>query len=207
MNANTIFTIGRQFGSNGRKIGKALADRTGLPYYDAELITHAAEISGLLEDTVRKFDEKAPENKWHPYWFMPFPVNFEPLGQQIFNAQFKALENIANKGGAVIVGRCADYVLRDQANVINVFIKADMQHRVARAIERGADPSKAEDVVRKADKQRAGYYNYYATTTWGDVNNYDLCVDTGKLGYDGAAEVIIGYLRLREKLLREGAQT
>ena len=163
---NTIFTIGRQFGSNGRKIGKALAERTGLPYYDAELITHAAEISGLLEDTVRKFDEKAPENKWHPYWFMPFPVNFEPLGQQIFNAQFKALQAIGEKGGAVIVGRCADYVLRDHPGLVSVFVHAPDEWRIENIRQRHPeDAANAETVMRRTDKSRAWYYSFYTGKT------------------------------------------
>ena len=124
-----------------------------------------------------------------------------PLNHRMFLAQFDAIRKLAGEGPCVVVGRCADYVLRDQKNVINVFLKADMEHRRERAIERGAEPQKAEETVRKNDKDRAAYYNYYATSTWGDVNNYDLCVDTGKLGYDGTVQLIIDYVHLREKVI------
>jgi cytidylate kinase len=124
-----------------------------------------------------------------------------PLNHRIFLAQFDTIRRLAGKGPCVVVGRCADYVLRDEKNVVNVFLKADMEHRIERAIERGAEPSRAQDIVKRRDKERASYYNYYATTTWGDVNNYDLCLDTGKVGYDGAVDMIIAYIALREKLL------
>ena len=103
----------------------------------------------------------------------------------------------------MLVGRCADYVLRDHPNLISVFIKADMSARVARAIERGADPLKAEDVVRKADKQRASYYNYYSTSTWADITNYDICVDSSRLGYEGACDLLADFIAIREKRVRE----
>ncbi len=194
MDSHTIFTIGRQFGSNGRKIGKALAERTGLPYYDAELISHAAEISGFLEDTVRKFDEKAPENKWHPYWFMPFPVNFEPLGQQIFNAQFKALEKIAENGGAVIVGRCADYVLRDHKGLVSVFLHAPDAWRIENIRQRHPEEAaNAEALMRRTDKSRAWYYSFYTGKTWGAASSYDLCLRSDLLTVDQAVDIIRGF--------------
>ncbi len=208
-----VITIGRQYGSGGREVGHRLADALEIPYYDKELLAEAAKDSGICQELFEDHDEKPTRSLLFSLvtgvqgragtdsMYMDMPLN-----HRIFLAQFDTIRRIAGEGPCVIVGRCADYVLRDQANVVNVFIKADMMHRVARAIERGADPAKAEDVVRRADKQRASYYNYYATSAWGDVNNYDLCVDTGKLGYDGAAELIIGYLNLRERLLREGRQ-
>ncbi len=203
MNNTTIFTIGRQFGSNGRMIGKALAERTGLPYYDAELITHAAEISGLLEDTVRKFDEKAPENKWHPYWFMPFPVNFEPLGQQIFNAQFKALENIANKGGAVIVGRCADYVLRDHKDLVSVFVHASDEWRIENIKKRHPeDAANAEAVMRRTDKSRAWYYSFYTGKTWGAASSYDLCLRSDIITVEEAVSLILAFAEAKTSVVQ-----
>ena len=96
----------------------------------------------------------------------------------------------------------SDYVLKDRPNTISVFVKAEMQSKVERAVKYyGVDPQKAEDRIRKADKQRASYYNYYATATWGDVNNYDLCVDTGKLGVEGTVELIARFVELRQAML------
>ena len=130
-----------------------------------------------------------------------------PLNHKIFLAQFDAIRRIASEGPCVIVGRCADYVLRDKPNAVSVFVKADIRQRVERAVSLyGVDPARAEETVRKADKQRASYYNYYATATWGDVNNYDLCVDTGKLGIDGTVELIEQYLRLREQALKNAKE-
>ena len=205
-----VITIGRQYGSGGREVGRRLAERLEIPYYDKELLAEAAKDSGICQELFEDHDEKPTrsllfslvtgvQTRSDPTsMYMDMPLN-----HRIFLAQFDSIRRIAGQGPCVIVGRCADYVLRDQPNVVNVFIKADMQHRAARAIERGADPLKAEDVVRKMDKQRASYYNYYATSTWGDVNNYDLCVDTGKLGYDGAVELLIGYIALRERMMKE----
>ena len=204
-----VITIGRQYGSGGRVVGRALAERLEIPYYDKELLAEAAKDSGICQELFEDHDEKPTRSFLFSLvtgsglrgdtgtGYMDMPLN-----HRIFLAQFDTIRRVAGEGPCVIVGRCADYVLRDQANVINVFIKADMQHRVARAIELGADPAKAEDVVRKADKQRAGYYNYYATSTWGDVTNYDLCLDTGKLGYDGAVDLLCDYIKLREKAIR-----
>ena len=127
-----------------------------------------------------------------------------PMNHRIFLAQFDAIRKIADQGPCVIVGRCADYVLRDHENVLNVFIKASMEERVKRITRLyEMDPMKAEETIRKADKQRATYYNYYATGTWGDVANYHLCVDTGVLGVDGAVELIRRAVDLRNDKAEE----
>ncbi len=204
-----VITIGRQYGSGGRVVGRMLAERLEIPYYDKELMAEAAKDSGICQELFENHDEKPTRSFLYSLVagsgargdaggaYMDMPLN-----HRIFLAQFDTIRRVASEGPCVIVGRCADYVLRDRVNVINVFIKADMQHRIARAVERGASPSKAEEVVRKADKQRASYYNYYATTTWGDVTNYDLCLDTGKLGYEGAVDLLCDYIKLREKAMR-----
>jgi cytidylate kinase len=127
-----------------------------------------------------------------------------PMNHRIFLAQFDAIRKIADKGPCVIVGRCADYVLRDHENVLNVFIKASMEERIKRiTMLYDMDQMKAEETIRKADKQRATYYNYYATGTWGDVTNYHLCLDTGVLGIDGAVELIRSAVELRRDKAEE----
>lgn len=200
MNKNTIFTIGREFGCGGREIGKALAERTGLPYYDAELITHTANISGMLEETIRQFDEKAPENKWHPYLMTPFSGAFEPLGQQISNAQFKAIAEIAEKGGAVIVGRCADYILRDRPNLVSVFVHAPEEWRVEKIKQRHPEmAAKAESLLRRTDKTRAWYYSFYTGKTWGASASYDLCMRSDLFSVEKIVEFIIAFAEAKEK--------
>ena len=205
----TIITIGRQYGSAGHSIGKILADDLGIKYYDKELLEHAANDSGICKELFEHHDEK-PTNSFlyslvmDTYSFGYSSAGFTdmPMNHKIFLAQFDAIRSIADKGPCVIVGRCADYVLKDRPNTISVFVKAEMQSKVERAVKYyGVDPQKAEDRIRKADKQRASYYNYYATATWGDVNNYDLCVDTGKLGVEGTVELIARFVELRQAML------
>lgn len=210
MATNLVITIGRQFGSGGRKVGKLLAEKLDIPYYDKELLAEAAKDSGICQEIFENHDEKPTRSLLFSLvtgmqmhgdpgsMYMDMPLN-----HKIFLAQFDAIRRIASEGPCVIVGRCADYVLRDKPNAVSVFVKADIRQRVERAVSLyGVDPAKAEETVRKADKQRASYYNYYATATWGDVNNYDLCVDTGKLGIEGTVELIEQYLRLRGQALK-----
>ena len=207
---NLVITIGRQFGSGGRHVGRLLAEKLGIPFYDKELLSEAAKQSGICEEILEHHDEKPTRsllfslvtgvqmhgNLGGAYMDMP-------LNHKIFLAQFDAIRRLASEGGCIIVGRCADYVLRDKPNAVKLFVKADMRQRMERAVAvHGVDIAKAEDYVRKMDKQRASYYNYYATNTWGDVNNYDLCLDTGKLGIEGSVELIMNYVALREKALK-----
>lgn len=214
MATNLVITIGRQFGSGGRKVGRLLAEKLDIPYYDKELLAEAAKDSGICQEIFENHDEKPTRSLLFSLvtgvqmhgdpgsMYMDMPLN-----HRIFLAQFDAIRRIASEGPCVIVGRCADYVLRDKPNAVSVFVKADIRQRVERAVSLyGVDPARAEETVRKADKQRASYYNYYATATWGDVNNYDLCVDTGKLGIDGTVELIEQYLRLREQALKNAKE-
>lgn len=206
---NLVITIGRQFGSGGRQIGKLLSEKLSIPYYDKEILAVAAKDSGICEELLEHHDEKPTRSllfslvtgmQMHgdPTGYMDMPLN-----HKIFLAQFDAIRRVASEGPCVIVGRCADYVLRDKPNAVKLFVKADMRQRMERAVAlHGVDITKAEDYVRKMDKQRASYYNYYATSAWGDINNYDLCLDTGKLGIEGSVELIIEYLALREKALK-----
>ena len=214
MATNLVITIGRQFGSGGRKVGKLLAEKLDIPYYDKELLAEAAKDSGICQEIFENHDEKPTRSLLFSLvtgvqmhgdpgsMYMDMPLN-----HKIFLAQFDAIRCSASEGLCVIVGHCAGYVLRDKPNAVSVFVKADIRQRMERAVSLcGVDPAKAEKTVRKADKQRASYYNYYATATWGDVNNYDLCVDTGKLGIDGTVELIEQYLRLREQALKNAKE-
>ena len=198
MKNQPIITIGRQYGSGGRYVAKLLAEKLGIPYYDKELLTEASKDSGICKELLESYDEKQGKNLLFSL-ISGAQVRAEPgslymdmpLNHKIFLAQFDTIRRIADEGPCVIVGRCADYVLRDHENVINVFIKAGTEQRIKRIIKyNGADPIRAEEILRKADKQRASYYNYYATGTWGDVSNYDLVVDTGTLGIEGCVDLI-----------------
>ena len=207
MKNNLVITIGRQFGSGGRQIGKLLSEKLGIPYYDKEILAEAAKNSGICEEIFEHHDEKPTRSLLFSlvtgvqmHGALGAAYMDMPLNHKVFLAQFDAIRRLAGEGSCIIVGRCADYVLRDNPDVVKLFVKADLDKRMARAIEvHGVEADKAEDYVRKMDKQRASYYNYYATNTWGDVNNYDLCLDTGKLGIEGSAELIMNYIALRDK--------
>lgn len=206
MNKNVVITIGRQFGSGGRYVGRLLAEKLGVPFYDKELLSEAAKNSGICEEIFEEHDEKPTRSLLFSLvtgmqshmaagnFYMDMPLN-----HKIFLAQFDAIRRIASEGSCVIVGRCADYVLRENPDAVSIFVKGDMESKIARAVKYyGIEEDKAEERIRKADKQRASYYNYYATATWGDVDNYDLVVDTGVLGVEGAVELIAKFLELRE---------
>ena len=210
MATGSVITIGRQFGSGGRYVGKLLAEKLGIPYYDKQLLAEAAKDSGICEELFEDHDEK-PTRSLLFSMVMGMQMHSDaggaymdmPLNHKIFLAQFDAIRRIASEGPCVIVGRCADYVLRDKPNAVHVFVKADMPSKVERAVTYyGVERMKAEEVIRKADKQRASYYSYYATSDWGDINNYDLTVDTGKLGVEGAVELISRYVEIREARLK-----
>ena len=211
MEERLIITIGRQTGSGGKKIGKRLAEKLGVKCYDKELLEHAAKESGLCKELFESNDEK-PTNSFlyslvmdtYSLGYSSSPYVDMPINQKIFLAQFDTIRRLADEGPCVIVGRCADYVLRDHENVLNVFVKAKTEDRIQRVIKyNGADPVKAEEILRKADKQRASYYNYYATGTWGDVNNYDLCVDTGTLGIEGCVDLICKCVEIKKQMIEE----
>jgi len=215
MKFNPIITVGRQYGSGGREVAKKLAEIMNISFYDKELLAEASKDSGICQEVMENYDEKQEKKSFFSMFgnmqgrMDPASMYLDmPLNQRIFLAQFDTIRRIADEGSCVIVGRCADYVLRDHKNVLNVFVKAGMDQRIAR-IEKlyGLDPLNAEETIKRADKQRAAYYNYYATGTWGDVNNYHLCVDTGVLGIEGAVELIRRALDLQqEKAEAEGIQ-
>ncbi len=204
MSTETVFTIGRQFGSGGRKVGKTLAEKLGIPFYDKELIAISARDSGLSEELFANADEKATSSIFYSLVMGNYPmasgalgVTEMPLNDQLFLIQSKTIKRLASLGPCVIVGRCADYILREQENVTNIFIHAKLADRVKRAIDvYGIAAGKAEDVCLKTDKQRANFYNYYSDRKWGMCRTYDLSLDSGMLGIEGCADLIIHFDKL-----------
>ena len=214
MKTSSIITVGRQYGSGGRYVARLLAEELGIPFYDKELLVEASKDSGICQEVLEDYDEKHSRNLLFSLMsgsqsHMDAGVMYMdmPLNHRIFLAQFDTIRRIAAQGPCVIVGRCADYVLRDHENVLNVFIRASLEERTKRIVTfYGADPLKAEETLKKADKQRASYYNYYATGSWGDVNNYHLCVDTGALGIEGCVKLIRNCVEIREAWRAEGKE-
>ena len=207
MGEKTIYTIGRQFGSGGRKVGRELASRLGVPFYDKELLALAAKDSGLSETLFNNADEKPSSSLLYSLAMGNYPMatgtlgfNEMPLNDQLFLIQSKTIKKIAETGSCVIIGRCADYILRDNPNLISVFIHAPLDARVYRAIHTSEiDPDRAEDICIKNDKTRANYSNYYSDQKWGMCRTYDLSLDSSRLGIDGCVEEILLFTKLYEE--------
>ena len=207
-NQKTIITIGRQFGSGGHEIGATIAQDLGIKLYDKEILKRAAKDSGICEEFFEIHDETTSRSflysllmDSHTFGRAYTSEAGIPLNHQLFLEQFNAIKNIAEEASCVIVGRCADYALAENTDVVNVFIYADIEKRIRR-IARIYDMTdkQAKDIIMKNDKQRASYYNYYTNKTWGDAKSYDLCIDSGKLGIGGTAKVIEDYIKLKNKI-------
>lgn len=198
-----IINVGRQFGSGGKLVALALGKKLGIPVYDQELISKAAEQSGFSKELFAKSDEKR-----NLLALSSFIVDVGRFGSadnyvsdnQLFVIQSNVIRSIADKGSAIFIGRCADYILRDRP-CLDVFISASDEVRIKRMAERmGITPEQAESLMQKKDRTRETYYNYFTFGNWGVASNYDLCVDSSVLGIDGTADMIIDFCH-RAKLI------
>ena len=204
---NTIITIARQYGSGGHDIGEKLAEELKIPFYDKELLERAAKDSGFCQEIFENYDEKPTNSFLYSLVMDTYSMGHStaafaemPLNHKIFLAQFNAIKDIAKEGPCVIVGRCADYALADFPNVVNVYLYADMQSRIARIARRHAvTDAKAKDLIQKTDKGRASYYNYYTNKKWGEATGYDLCLNTASLGIDGSIHMIREFVAYKER--------
>lgn len=195
-----VVTIGRQYGSGGKIIGEKLAKALGVPFYDKELLTEAARKSGICQEMFESNDEKPTSSLLYSLVMGTYSGDSLPLNHKLFLAQFDAIRSLADKGSCVIIGRCADYALEDYKNVINVFIHAKMEDRIDRAVAQyGIDINKAEDIIVKTDKKRASYYNFYSSKKWGNVDNYDITVDSSVLGIDDTVKLLKEFVELKMK--------
>lgn len=180
-------TIAREYGSGGRLIGQELAKELGIAFYDRELIVLAAKESGLAEEFVQKMEYKRIISFINNLYMTSYEL---PVSEKIFLVQCKVIRQVAEECSCVIVGRCADYVLRDKPNCIRVFIHAPMEERIKRTREvyREEQPN-LEDFIQKQDKNRASYYNYYTHGKWGKAQNYHLCIDSS-IGIPASVRII-----------------
>lgn len=201
-----VYTIGRQYGSLGRKIGMCLAQKLDIPFYDNELITLAAQKSGVSPEIFEAVDEK-PTNSFLYSLAMGALNTNSVIGYQelsvndkLFLAQCQVIEDAVKEGSCVFVGRCADYVLRDYENTVNVFVYGDVEKRMER-IEalRKLSRQKAIEAVHKKDRGTANFYNYYTNRKWGAKETYDLMLCTDHLSAEAAADVIIYFAQLMKK--------
>ena len=187
MSTMPVITISREYGSGGRAIGEKLAKELGIPFYNKELILMAAKESGLSEEYIKKAEQQKSTSFLYGLYMGAQQL---PMNDQIFLIQSKIIREIAEKGPCVIVGRCADYVLRERKDLLSVFIHAPLSFRAQRAktvYEKEA--GNIEDFVRKKDKKRAAFYNYFSQNKWGDARHYHLAVSS-VYGVDFAVEVL-----------------
>ena len=204
---DTIITISRQYGSGGRFIGRKLAEALDIPFYDKELITMSAEESGMSKEIFEKADEKAANSLLYTLSMNAYLLHGMagvpdlPLNDKVFLVQSEVIRKLAAKGPCVIVGRCADYVLQENPNCVNVYIYSDMEDRVSRATTYyNLSADLAQEQIQKTDKKRAAYYNFYTNLKWGRAENYDLSLNSAKIGVDGCVEVIRSFIAQAEGL-------
>ena len=192
-----IITIGRQHGSSGREIARLLAEKLNYKCYDKAIVDEAANHSDFSRDLIDAFDEKRMSAFILHAGGYGLNENFR-LNMQVVSAQFEAMRNIAEKGNCIFVGRCADYILRDHDDLISVFILGDMDERL-KCLERrqGLDEVEARKKIKEVDKDRSSFYRYYSDQTWGDAQNYDMCINSSKLGVEGTVQVILDYIKAR----------
>jgi len=205
MEKKCVITIARQYGSGGRTIGKMLAEELGIHYYDRELMRLASEDSGINEALFAKADEKVKSNplfgvakKVYNGELLPPDSDDFTSTDNLFNYQAKIIREIAAQESCVIIGRCADYILKDQEDVLSVFIHAPKDFCMEKAGEvLNMKGRELEKYIAKTDKYRADYYKYHTGRDWTDARNYDLCLNSSKLGYERCVQEIIAYMKVR----------
>ena len=208
MEINTVITISREYGSGGRDIGKLVAEKLDIPYYDQEITEIAAKKSGLNNEVLRENDEIATTSIFGnfmagSYFFanQAYNANELTINDQLYLLESQIIHSLAEKGPCVIIGRCADYVLREHKHTLNVFVHADIDWRISRLSQKHNKTAKeAKDMINKTDKSRSSYYNYYTNKKWGSADSYNLCLDSSKLGIDGTAKAIIEAIHIYDSL-------
>lgn len=203
---NTVITIARQYGSGGRTVGEMLANKLGWHFYDKELMKLASDESGINEALFVNADEKVKSTQlfniaksaYHGELLPPESDDFTS-SDNLFNYQAKIIRKLAESGeSCVIMGRCADYILKDYDNVLSVFVHAPKDFCMEQAAKKHSmNEKELERYIAKTDRHRAGYYKYHTGREWTDARNYDLCLDSSKLGFDRCVEEIIAYMDVR----------
>ncbi len=200
--ANRVITIARGFGSGGRTIGKLLAQRLDIDYYNDDLIKLASEESGINLELFGKADERVKTNLFKRYkrsygeWTIPPDSDLFVSDDNLFNYQAKIIRDLSDRSECVIIGRCADYILRENPKLTRILIYADKDACMKRVTELyGMLPAEAEKKIESLDKARANYYKYYTGHEWDDASNFDLCINTSKISFEQAVDIICDYLK------------
>ena len=204
MENKIIVTIGRQFGSGGREIGQKLAEMLGIAYYDKELMAMAAKDSGLCEEFFEKADERVSGNLSYAfslgYSYMGAYAPFNDIlsNDGLFKLQSDTIRSLAEKQSCVMVGRCADYILRNEPSCVSVFIHNTAENRINRIMEYDkVTEQEAKDRMASIDKSRSSYYNYYTGKKWGHSASYDLCINSSLLGLEETEKFIVTFIKKR----------
>ena len=188
-----IITISREFGSGGRTIGKLTAQKLGIPCYDQELLEELAKQSGFTKEFVKERSEYTERSGWFSNAFSDRGYGGMSSRDYLWTIQQQMIRELAEKESCVIVGRCADYILKDSADCLRVFIHADMEKRAQRIVEvYGEMETAPAKRLRDKDKRRAAYYQFYTDTEWGQVKNYHISLDSGVFGIEKCAEILVG---------------
>lgn len=195
-----IITISRQFGSGGRTVGRLVAEKLGIPFYDKELVEQIALESGFAPKFVEEHGEHAPGKSAFSYAFMhqgmPGVMNGMSTADFLWNIQCSSILQIADQGPCVIVGRNADYILKDRDDAMHIYVHADVAFRADRIVRLyGESEKKPETRLAEKDKRRKLNYQHYTGRTWGDADNYDICLNTGKVGVEEAAQIIVDLVK------------
>ena len=213
---NFVITIGRQYGSGGREVGRQVAEKLGVPFYDKEIITASVKETGLDAKIFEEMEERVTPSFLYSLavgTFTPSALadtNYFSLNDRVNAIQADTIKRLADESSCVIVGRAADDILANQADCFNVFVHADLEERIRRASEEYGimgDRDEVEEVILKTDKRRSNYYNYVSGKKWSAVSNYHLALDSQRLGIDGCVELITTIaLRLRPDLEKKNAK-
>ena len=200
----TIITISREFGSGGRTIGRMVAEKLGIPFYDKELVDQIALESGFAPKYVEEHGEHSPSGSFFSYAFAPQGIpgvmNGLSTADFLWNIQCNVILQLAEKGTCVIVGRNADYILKDHPEALHVYVFADVPYRAERIVRLYGDSEKTpEQRLAEKDKRRRVNYQHYTGRTWGQAQNYDICLDTGVLGIEQCAQIVVDIVENSKK--------
>ena len=194
-----IITISREYGAGGQPVGHLIAEKLGIPFYDKKLVEQVAQESGFAPKFIEEHGEHSPSSSVFSYAFAPQGVpgvmNGLSTSDYLWNVQCNVILQLAEKGPCVIVGRNADYILKDRKDVLNVYLHADIPSRVARVLEANPDEKNPEGRIAARDKRRRLNYQHYTGRTWGMSQNYHICLDTSVLGIEQCAEIILNAVK------------
>lgn len=202
---NVVITIARQYGSGGKTVGEMLAKETGIPFYNDNLLKMASEESGISEQLFRQLDEKLKNSLFNRVSLDIYTGELIPpessdfvSEKNLFNYQAEIIKRLAKTQSCVIIGRAADFILKDYPNVVSVFVHGSKEFNLARAMEYNSmTEEEMKKFIVKTDKYRADYYKHYTGREWTDARNYDLCLNSSKLGFQKCVEEIQAYIKVR----------